>query len=110
MASIGSTAIPSNFTAQLGDSDTVVEIFNIEATNAGTEYSQALPMDTKAFLLKTREKNVELQLAYTSGFTEFVTIPANGVYEDLNFYSGQTIFFKSSLAGATVELVAYSKV
>lgn len=110
MASIGSTAIPQNITANLSDSNTTVTIFNFTATLANTEYSQALPADTKAFLLRSRGL-ATTKIAYTSGGTgtDYLTLYPGNVYEDRCFYSSQTLYFRSSVAGTVIEIVAYSK-
>lgn len=110
MASIGSTAIPTMVTAAVTDSDTEVTIFNFTATLAATEYSQALPADCKRFLLRARTTS-ELQIAYTSGDTGtlYLTVLKGNVYEDPNFYTSQTIYFRSSASSTIIEIIAYSK-
>lgn len=110
MGVIGSTAIPTSITASFSDSNTEVTIFNIILPSANTEYTQALPPDTKAFILKARGL-APMNLAYTSGDTGalYVSVPAGTTYEDIHFYASQSLYFQSSTAGVTLELVAYSK-
>lgn len=110
MASIGSTAIPSSINANISDSNTQVTIYNVTTTLADTEYSQSLPSDTKGFLLRSRNL-ATTKIAYASGGTgsDYLTVLPGNVYEDKYFYSSQTLYFRSSVAGAIIEIVAYSK-
>lgn len=89
--------------------DTTVTIYNLSIINQGTEYSQALPANTKSFLIRSRNKG-RLRLAYSSGGTlaDFVTIPTGSIFKDLNFYTGVTLYVQSTKPGDVVEIVAYS--
>ena len=91
-----------------GSTNTTPTMFNITLGATDTEQSQALPADTKKFLIKTRG-NTELKLAYTAteSGTKYVTIPKQGVFVDENFYSSQTIYFQSPQTGDVVEIIAY---
>jgi len=82
-------------------------IFNVACPLANVEYSQTLPADTKGFMIKAR-KNSSIKFAYTASFTEWITIDAGVSYEDKNFYSGQTIYFKNSKPDEVVEVVAFN--
>jgi hypothetical protein len=88
-----------------GSPDTVPFIFNVPVT-AGTEFSQALPADTKGFTLKCRG-NSSVIFSYVTAPTTYVTIPIGGSFTDDNFYTSQTIYFKCSKAD-TVEITAYT--
>lgn len=106
MANIGSSTQPQ--TLAITGTDTTVTIFNVSVPSANTEVSQALPSNTKRFILRVRG-NAKLQLAYTvtdSG-TLFVTVPGKASYEDENFYTSQTLFFQTNLSSQTVEIIAY---
>jgi hypothetical protein len=105
----GETAVRTITEYSAADSDTTVTIYNIPLGPVDTEQSQALPANTKSFLIKTRG-NAQLKLAYTSGDsgTTFITIGRNAVYEDPNFYSSLTLYFQSPATGDTVEIIAYS--
>lgn len=91
------------------DSDTTTTIFNVTATLANTEYSQALPADTKEFLIKNRT-NGNMKLAFTSGQsgTLYMSIPCGAVYANTNFYSSQTLYFQVDKAATIVEIVAHT--
>jgi len=82
-------------------------IYNVSCPLANTEYSQALPSNTKGFLVKAR-KNSVIQFAYVSGATEWLTIGMGVSYEDKNFYTAQTIYFKNSKADEVIEIVAFN--
>jgi thymidine phosphorylase len=88
--------------------DTTATIFNVPAALANTEYSQALPADTKGFVLSARNGS-KIKLAYALGDTSinYITINSCFGFEDNNFYSAQTIYFAASSAGETIEIVAY---
>ena len=98
-----------NSSTQQQSLDTTPTIFNIALGTTDTEQSQALPSNTKQFLIKTRN-NTELKISYTSGQsgTNFITIKRNAVFTDTNLYASQTLFFQSPSTGDTVEIVAYA--
>lgn len=89
-----------------GSTNTTPTIFNVSCPVAGTEYSQALPANTKCFMIKAR-KNSRIDFGYASGLSTFVTIPPGNSFEDKNLYSAQTVYFECSLADEVVEIVAY---
>ena len=74
-----------------------------------TEQSQALPANTKRFLVKTRGR-APLKLAYTASQsgTNYITVNKTAVFTDDNLYSAVTLYFQSPETGDTVEIVAYS--
>jgi len=84
-------------------------IYNLNIINQGTEYSQALPANTKAFLVRSRNKG-RLRLAYSSGGTnaDYVTIPNGSSFKDTNFYTSVTLYVQSTKPGDIIEIVAYS--
>lgn len=93
----------------LGVSNTTATIFNLTIAVASTEQSQALPANTKKFIIRTRGKG-KLQLAYSSGDsgTTYITVPAGASYEDINLYTSQTLYFQSPKVGEIVELIAFT--
>jgi len=92
-----------------GSSNTTSTTFNITLGPVNTEQSQALPANTKGFILKSRN-NAPLKISYvaTESGTKYVTLNKNGVFTDDNFYTAQTIYFQSPNTGDVVEIVAYS--
>lgn len=100
--------VSTSILASPGDQNTTVTIFNVALGPVNTEQSQALPANTKSFLLKSRG-NSEVKLAYSLGGsgTTYVTVPRASVYKDENFYTSQTIYFQSPQTGDTIEIIAY---
>lgn len=92
-----------------GSADTTATIYNLNIILQGTEYSQALPANTKAFLVRSRNKG-RLRLAYTTGGTnaDYVTIPTGSSFKDTNFYTSVTLYVQSTKPGDIIEIVAYS--
>lgn len=92
----------------LGVSDTTATTINKAIPFANTEVSQALPASTIKFRFRSRKK-ARIQLAYSVGDSGilYTTIPPGNVFIDLNFYLAQTIFFQSTKAGDTLEIIAY---
>lgn len=100
-------------THSLGGSVSIVQtvtttptIFNITAAVANTEYSQALPANTKKFILSSRN-SAKITFYYSPGATETLTINPGFGFEDNNFYTAQTIYFKCSKSDV-IEVVAYT--
>lgn len=95
--------------SSLGMTNATPTIFNVPALVAGTEYSVALPANTRIFVLKSR-KLCRVKFAYNSGDTaiNYITIGLGGVFEDYNFYSSQTIYFQTDKNNMTIEVLAYS--
>lgn len=89
--------------------NTVPTIFNVITGLANTESSQALPANTKKFIIKARG-STKIQLAYTSGDTGtlYFTIEPGSSYEDDNYYVSKTIYFQCNKATQTIEILTYS--
>ncbi|MBA7580360.1 hypothetical protein ES708_22251 [subsurface metagenome] len=86
-------------------------IYNVALTDADTEYSQALPANTRKFLIKCRA-SYPIQLAFTNGASEttFLTIPANMTYyEDLIALPAVTLYFRCLTAAQVAEIVAWTQ-
>jgi hypothetical protein len=92
-----------------GSSDTTPTIFNLNTINQGQEYSQALPANTKAFIIRSRKKG-RLRLAYEMGGTNanYVTIPNGSSLKDTNLYTSVTLYIQSTKPGDVIEIVAYT--
>lgn len=103
-ATISSSILPS----PQSQDDTQATLFNITIAAANVEQSQALPANTKEFIIRTRGAG-ELKLAYTSGDsgTTFMTIPGRASHTVTQFFSSQTLYFQSPVAGEIVELVTF---
>lgn len=82
-------------------------IYNLTLTSANTEYSQALPDDTREVTIKTRTMASELKLAFVeneSG-TKYQTIPVGASKTITEKYlKGLTLYVQSPDAGVVVEI------
>ncbi|MFA5128554.1 MAG: hypothetical protein WC445_01155 [Patescibacteria group bacterium] len=82
-------------------------LYNKTLTLADTEYSQALPTDTRKVLISERSGGADLKLAYVSGEsgTKFITIRAgSSKYLEGVYLSGVTLYMQSPTAGAVIEI------
>lgn len=83
-------------------------IYNVSAPVAGTEYSQVLSDGTKKFVLKSR-KVAKLEISWSSGASEIITIPQGGTYTEEGVrLTGKTIYFKSSSNNNVVEILEWT--
>lgn len=83
-------------------------IYNVECTNANTEYNQALPDNTKKFLIKAR--GGQLKVCFTEGQSGSVYIllsDGQAWYEDNVLLTGKTLYFQSPNAGVVAEIIAW---
>lgn len=86
-----------------------VNLYNKTCVAAATEYSQALPANTKKLTVKAR--GGAAQVCYTSGqsgTTYIYLADGQAMSEDLLYLNGVTLYFQSPTAGAVVEIVAWS--
>lgn len=95
---------------------TEVTIYNITCTNANTEYSTPLPIDCKRFRLSIRDgvATNNYRIAYVTGKVATPTAPYMQFSQDKEYVVDQFdmyqpyIYFASSLAGAVVQIEAWS--
>lgn len=74
---------------------------------ADTEFSISLPANTKKFIIKTRT-NAELKLNFTTGFTDYFTIPERNSYTEENVsLSASTLYLKCNKSSIVVEVLAW---
>ena len=93
------------------DNATIATIANIAVVLANTEYSYTFPTGTKNFLLRDRDSDSKLRIAYVLGETAtnyFTNYPGN-IYpeQDLATVSGFTIYFRSNKAGRVIEIKSW---
>lgn len=88
----------------------VPAIYNLTSPAIGTEFSQALSSGTKSFLIRVRgTSGAELQMGFSSGFTNYVTIPrGNSFKEDGLDLTSTTIYLKCNKAGETIEILEWT--
>ena len=95
------------------DEATTPTVYNVTLTNANTEYSQALPVNTKELRFRCRTL-YDVRFAWVTGKvatpTEpYLTLPAGSDYwSDRNDLSSQILFFASSTAGVVCELEVWT--
>lgn len=95
------------FVTDASPTSAVPTIFNVACPVAGTEYSQALPANTRRFIIRAR-KSSKILFAYQPAASEYVTIEMGVSFEDTNLYISQTIYFRNSKADEVIEIVAYT--
>jgi len=82
-------------------------------TNLDTEYSQALPTNTKRFVVRTRD-GTSFRLAFVTGkvatpTAPYFTVPSNTSYQEDNiFLASQTVYFACDVAGKIIEIIAWT--
>lgn len=85
-------------------------VYNVTMTSANTEYSQALPSNTKKFLIKSRGAYA-IKVCFTSGqsATTYITVPSGMAYWDDNIMpSSLTLYFQCATAAQVAEIIAWS--
>jgi len=93
------------------DKATAVTTANVAVVLANTEYSYTFPVGTKTFLLRDRDSDSKLRIAYASGGTGtnwFTNYPGN-IYpaNNLNTLTGFTIYFRSNKANRVIEIESW---
>ncbi len=89
---------------------TAPTIYNKTMTLADTEYSQALPANTKKFTVKCRgEYDVKLCFTESGSGTTYITIPSQQSYwEDGIVDASITLYFQCATAAQVLEIVAWA--
>jgi hypothetical protein len=90
---------------------TTPAMFNVTLTLVATEYNQALPANTKKFLVQCRD-GTEFRLAFETGkvatsVTPFLTVRANCIYWE-DYVSTSATVYVAGTAGKVVEIVAWT--
>jgi len=89
-----------------------VSVYNLTLTLADTEYSQALPANTREVRFRCRTV-FDVRYAFVTGkvatpTAPYLTLPAGMEYHsDGNDLAGFTLYFASSQAGVVVEIEAW---
>ena len=89
---------------------TTPAVYNVTMTLAATEYNQALPANTKKFLIKCRtDYAIQVCFVALGSGTLFVTVPPGMTYwEDLIQPATLTLYFQCAVAAQVAEIVAWS--
>ena len=92
---------------------TTPTVYNVTLTNVNTEYSQALPANTREFRFRCRTL-FDVRYAWVTGkvatpTAPYLTLPAGSDYwSDWNNLSDKTLYFASSTAGVIIELEIFT--
>lgn len=93
---------------------TTPTVYNVDMTLADTEYSQALPADTKIFEIREQSMNFTTRYAFVTGKVAVPSAPYRtlGVgevktVEGLSL-TGKTIYFACSTAGKVMEIECWT--
>jgi len=91
---------------------TTPTIYNVTLAVINTEYSQALPANTRKFLVQCQD-GTEFRLAFETGrvaapVAPYLTIRANCIYWEDMVLTGVTIYVAGGTAGKVVEIVAWT--
>jgi hypothetical protein len=103
-APVGSSQITASFTGAANPT-----IANVPMASAATEYSYALPTNTRQFLIKSRS-GAALQVAYVAGDSglAFVTVNRGCFYGESDLtLGGIVLYFQSPEAAQTAEIVSW---
>jgi hypothetical protein len=82
-------------------------IINAVLALANTEVEIVLPDLTRQFLIRCRD-NATLKLAFQTGATEFITIPAGASYTEEGLQFSGSLFVTSSKPTQVAEVVAWT--
>lgn len=103
-APVGSSAITTTIA---GSASPVV--VNLALTLADTEYTYELPAATKQFLLRVRESDASLKLAYVLGdsASTYLTVPRGCFHsqDSLTLNAPLDLYFQTPSASRTLELL-----
>lgn len=109
-ASAATAANQATVIAAMLNRATLVVIYNVTITNANSEYSQALPANTKKFLIKCRG-SYDIKVCFANGQsgTTYITVPGGmSYYEDVIQSSTLTLYFQCATAAQVAEIMAWS--
>ncbi len=104
------SAVPVSLAA--AESTTVVE-YNVTLASANTEYSQALPANTRRLSFRCRS-GVAIRYAWVTGKVATPTAPYQSLQAGAEYVldgvllAGSTLYFASGAVGAVVEMEAWS--
>ncbi len=104
------TAVNTVNTSVSKQNATTPTIYNLTCTSANTEYSQALPANTKRFTVmnKGNSPGTTWKMYFTSAAGSTMDFPGNvGYTEEMIYLAAQTLYFKSSNAGDVIQILAW---
>ncbi len=105
--------IGSTISASQQPPSTTPTVYNLTLTSANTEYSQALPANTREFRFRCRTI-FDVRYAYVTGkvatpTSPYLTLPAGSdFWSDWTNLPSTTLYFASSTAGVIMEIEAWT--
>jgi len=105
------TAVNSATTAVNKQNASTPTVYNLTCTAANTEYSQALPANTKRFAVMNQGNNAVTtwKMYFASAAAATMNFPGNvGYTEEMIYLAAQTLYFKSSNAGDVIQILAWT--
>lgn len=103
--------LPVDALVNISSGADIPEIFNVTAPIANTEYSQLLPIKTRHLLIKVRDNDAIMRIAFESGDTDvkWVTIGLGNTFfiGDVEL-TGRTVYFQTNKSNKVVEILAWS--
>lgn len=105
--------IGSTISANQQPPSTTPTVYNLTLTSANTEYSQALPANTREFRFRCRTI-FDVRYAYVTGkvatpTSPYLTLPAGSdFWSDWTNLPSTTLYFASSTAGVIMEIEAWT--
>lgn len=103
--------LPVDAIVHLGSGADEPTIFNVNAALADTEYSQLLPDKTKHFMIKVRNNDAIMKLAFIAGDTsiKYVSVGYGNSYfiGDVEV-TGMIIYFQTNKPGKVIEILTWS--
>lgn len=92
----------------LESSSITAEIVNVVTLLADTEYSIALPNETKRFMIRARENDTKMKIKFTASGS-YIELKRNVSYSEENLLTNNVIiYFETDKAGKTVELLYWT--
>lgn len=104
-------AVDANGKVEVIAAGSTPTIYNVTMTSANTEYSQALPTNTRKADIKLRATNALLKLCFTESAsgTTYVTVPYGSSYHLENVdLTSITVYVQSPTASQTLEVVCWT--
>ena len=86
-------------------------IQNVSVITANTEVSCTLPIDSKRFIVRVREGDTKVRLAFISGgtSTNYFTINPGIVFSEMDVNaSSVTLYFNTNQAPRTIEVLSWA--
>ncbi len=86
-----------------------ISVINKTLTNANTEYSQAIPDETRQLFISERSGGANVKVAMNangSGTTYFTVKTGSTITLDKTYLKSKTLYMQSTTAGAVVEILS----